>query len=110
MKFLSSLLSLTGLASTQFMSAQNDEVRIGPANIDLKPFNKELGYWDEYFNRPDLQEDLFATGMGLADAFNQAKMRIDIQGAKIFRPLMDAVKLIQDTHLVGKDCDSELMF
>ena len=37
-------------------------------------------------------------------------MRIDINGGRIFRPVMDYLRLVQDTVFVGENCDYEAMF
>jgi len=37
-------------------------------------------------------------------------MRIDINGARIFRPVMDFLRLVQDNMFVGENCDYEAMF
>lgn len=65
--------------------------------VDLEPLNKEKDYWDKYIkeNADTFGKDFEKVMGGFAEAANHAKMRIDVEGAKIWRPLMDMTKLHQ---------------
>ena len=48
--------------------------------------------------------------MGFADAVNHAKMRVDIEGAKIWRPLMDLARSMQHQFEPPANCDYDNFF
>ena len=43
-------LSSVDASAAGYVSADNNQVHIGPMTVDLEPINKELGYWDKYFD------------------------------------------------------------
>ena len=47
---MAGVLSSVDASAAGYVSAGNNKVNIGPMTVDLEPINKELGYWDKYFD------------------------------------------------------------
>lgn len=55
-------------------------------------------------------EDLGYTARGLGEAMNDAKMRIDVYGASVFRPLLATIKNSLDVFQPGPNCKLEKFY
>ena len=68
----------------------------GVATCNSQFNNLGRDYWSKWLENSETEHELTSLATGLEDAFNRAKMRIDINGASIFRPLMDYIQLTSD--------------
>lgn len=78
--------------------------------IDTEKMNQEIDYWNKWLNDEEVAKDRKEFNKGIHEAFNVAKMRLDIEGAKIMRPMMDQFKLWKDSKYISEECITDLYF
>lgn len=83
--------------------------RVDSVTFDMEPVHREMDYWSKWLEDPQTQSDMMATAQGLDDAFNQAKLRLDVHGGQIFSPVIDNFELMRDSMMMNKDCHTNAM-
>lgn len=75
--------------------------------IDDQAIAKEMDYWDQWLNQEDTKYQLKnAVGKTFEDAFNRAKLRIDIESAKIYRPWAEDMNILSKYLSFSENCNT----